>query len=101
MGLASKSEHYVPECPLVHVHGPSHDYTPGVYAKLISLLKVVVQKCVQKIMGCGYCMDVSCKMKIDILHGHNLGISSSGGSSFDSKTGSKGRFTKGYGCLFA
>ena len=87
--LAAEPYHNIPEHSVVHVHAALPDNLPAVYPQLVPLLDMVVQKRRQQVVGGGDCVEIPCEVKVQLLHGHHLGISAPGGSPFDAEAGTQ------------
>ena len=80
IGLSAESVHYVTKLTVIHIHTSS----PG------NLSRINVQR-----------MEITGKVKIDILHRNYLCVSAAGRSAFYTEYRSKGRLTKRYHNLLA
>ena len=101
VSLCTKSDYDIPENSVIHIKTSFPYNLSCIYLKFIALLDVVVKKRCKKVIGTCYCVKVTCKMKIKIFHRYYLGISSTCGTAFNTKTWSEGWFTKCRHCLFA
>ena len=57
---------------------------------------MVVKHSCQKVVGCSYCVEVSCEVKVDILHGNYLSVSAACSTALDTEYGAKRWFTESY-----
>ncbi len=55
----------------------------------VALINVVVNGRGKQVVSRSYGVDVAREVKVDILHGQNLGVSAAGGSAFDAKDGTQ------------
>ena len=99
VSLCPKSDYDIPENSVIHIKTSFPYNLSCIYLKFIALLDVVVKKRCKKVIGTCYCVKVTCKMKIKIFHRYYLGISSTCGTAFNTKTWSKGWLTKSDGCF--
>ena len=93
--LAAKAYHNIAQVPVIHIQTALPDHLSWIDLKGIPLLDVIIQHSRKQVISRRDRMEISCKMKIQILHGNNLRISASGSSSFDPEARAKGRLTKG------
>ena len=62
---------------------------------------MVIQHCGQQIVRRTDCMKIPGEMQVDVLHGHNLGISAAGRTAFHTEHGTKRRLSQGHNGLFS
>ena len=87
--FVSKTYYDVAEHPVIHIQTSFPHNLPRINSEGISLLNVVIQHCSQQIIGRCNRMKISCKMKVQFIHGNYLSISASGCSSFYSEAGTQ------------
>ena len=98
--LCSQPHHNIAQNPVIHIHAPFPENLPGIDPQPVSLLNMIVQKSRQKIVGRGNGVKIPCKVQIQILHRHNLGITAAGSPSLDSKARPQGRLPQSQHGLF-
>ena len=64
-------------------------------------MDMVVDHSAEEVVRSGYCVHISRKMKVYILHGYYLSISAAGSAALYSEYRSEGRFTQSKDSLFA
>ena len=97
VGLAPKAQDDVPEGAVVHVYGPLELYAPGVYAELVPLVKVVVQKGVQEVHGAGDRVEVPGEVEVDLVPGLHAGLPAPRGPALDPEDGPQRGLPQGQG----
>ena len=101
LGLAANAVDNMAQLTIVHVD----DALPGdaldVDAELVALLNMVVEHSGQQVVGGTDGMEVTGKVKIDVLHGDDLGPTTAGGTALHAKDGTERRLTQGHGALDA
>ena len=101
VGFSAQADYHMAQCPVVHIHAAFEEDTAGVNAQSVALLQMVVNHSAQKVVGCGDGMHITGKVKVNILHGDNLGVSAAGSSAFYAEYRSQGRLTQSDHCVFA
>ena len=101
VGTLSKPVHDASELPVIHIHGSLPGHSFHIYAKSVPLIYMIIQHGSQQIVGSPYGVKISGKMKVDILHGHHLGIASSGCPALYAKYRAKAWLPESQGALFS
>ena len=99
--LATQTNDNIPQSPVIHIQATLDLNPPGVNAQCISLLEVVVQHGAAQVIGRSDRVHIPGEMKVDILHGQHLGISSSCSASLDTKHRSQRGFPQRNDSLLA
>ena len=71
--------------PVIHIKASFNLNSSGVDIKFVTLLKRIVEHGTHKIIGRSYCMHIARKMKINVLHRNDLGISAACRSALNSE----------------
>ena len=72
--LSAKAVYYITKLTVIHIHTSSPCDLSRVNVKSVALENMVVDHCCKKVVCCADCMEVTCKMKVDIFHRNNLCI---------------------------
>ena len=99
--LGPHAHHNVAQHPVVHIHAALPHHLPGVDPQFVALLDMVVQQGCQQIIGAGNGVKIPGEMKVQILHGHHLGISSPGRPSLNAETRPQRRLPQSDNRFFA
>ncbi len=94
VGLSAKAIHYITKLTVIHIHASSPGDLSGVDVQIVALENMVVNHSCQKIVCCADCVEVTGKVKVDVLHGNNLCIAAACCSALYTEHGSKGWLTK-------
>ena len=82
------------ELAVVHVDAALPGDLPRINIQLISLLDVVVDHRCQQVVGRSDRVHIACKMKINILHRHDLRVAAACGAALDAEDRSERRLTE-------
>ena len=85
LGLAADAVDDMAELTVVHVDDALPSDALGVDAERVALLDVVIQHGSEQVVGSTDGMEVAGEMKVDILHGDDLGVSAAGGTALDTE----------------
>ena len=77
------------------------DNLSGINTEGVSLLNMIVQQCSKQIVCGSDRMEVTGKVKVQILHGNDLGHTAARSSSLYAKAGTERRLSQGNDCLLA
>ena len=91
VAFAAKAHHDVAQLPIVHVHDPAPEDLLRVNSQFVSFKDVVLQDRGEQVVGRSDGMDVPGEVEVDVLHGDDLGVASSGRASLDAKGRSQRR----------
>ena len=91
----------LPQLPVVHVHAPFPGDAPGIDAKGVALMDMVVQHGGQQVIGRADGVHIAGEMQVDVLHGNDLGIPAAGRAALDAEHRPEGRLPQGQHRLFA
>ncbi|CCY96953.1 uncharacterized protein BN514_01331 [Ruminococcus sp. CAG:17] len=98
---SAKSVYYITKLTVVHVNASSPGDLSRVDVQLITLEDMVVDHCSKKVVCRTDCMEITGKMKVDILHRNYLCIAAACRTTFDTEYRSKGWLTKSYHNIFS
>ena len=93
---AAQAVHDVAKLPVVHIHSPLPGDGLGIDAQGIPLLNMIVQHGGQQVVGSADGVEIAGKVKVDILHGHHLGVAAAGSASLDAEHGAERRLPQRY-----
>ena len=99
--FAAQAVDDVAQLAVVHVHAALPDDLLDVDAQGVALLDVVVQQSGQQVVGRADGVEIAGEVKIDVLHGDDLGIAAAGGSALDAEHRPQGRLPQGGYGVFA
>ena len=99
--LAAQAVDDVAQLAVVHVHAALPDDLLDVDAQGVALLDVVVQQGGQQVVGRADGVEIAGEVKVDVLHGDDLGIAAAGGSALDAEHRPQGRLPQGGYGVFA
>ena len=85
LGLAADAVDDMAELTVVHVDDALPSDALDVDAERVALLDVVIQHGSEQVVGSTDGMEVAGEMKVDILHGDDLGVSTAGGTALDTE----------------
>ncbi len=88
VAFAAKADHDVAQLPIIHVHDPAPEHLLRVNSQFVSFKDVVLQNRGEQVVGGSDGMDVAGEVKVDVLHGDDLGVASTCRASLDAKGGS-------------
>ena len=98
--LVSKAHNDISENTVIHILAAFPYDLSWINSQLVSLLNMIVKQSRQQVVCRCDCVKITGKMKIQIFHWNNLGISAASCSS-DSETWTQGWFTKGNQCFLS
>ena len=99
--FAAQAVDDVAQLAVVHVHAALPDDLLDVDAQGVALLDVVVQQSGQQVVGRADGVEIAGEVKIDVLHGDDLGIAAAGGSALDAEHRPQRRLPQGGYGVFA
>ena len=79
---------------VIHINTTTESDFFGVNSKFVALINMVIKHGTKQVICRTNRVEVTCKMKIYILHWHNLGISTACSTTLDAKNGAQGGLTK-------
>ena len=82
-----------PELPVIYIHAAPPDHP--VYPQFIALINMVIHHGSQEIIGRADGVEIPGEMKVDVLHGDDLGISAPGGAPLQAEHRPEGRLPQG------
>ena len=94
--FSAQSVHYKTELTVIHIHTALPGNLSRVDPERVPLLNMIVQHRRNQIIRRPDCVEIPCKVQIDILHRYNLRIAASGGAALDSEHRTERRFPKCY-----
>ena len=92
--FAAEAVHDVAQLAVVHVHAALPGDLLGVDAQGVALLDVVVQHGGQQVVGGADGVEIAGEVKVDVLHGHDLGIAAAGSAALDAEHGAERRLAQ-------
>ena len=98
---SSKTIDHVTKLTVVHVHASLPCDLTWVNVQCIALENVVVDHCCKKVVCSSDCMEVTCEMKVDILHWNNLCVSAACSAALNTEYRSKRWLTKCNHCALS
>ena len=93
---AAQAVHDAAQLAVVHVHAALPGDALDIDAQGVALLDVVVQHGRAQIVGGADGVEVAGEVKIDVLHGHHLGIAAAGGAALDTEHGAERGLPQGH-----
>jgi hypothetical protein len=91
---AAQADDDLTEGALVHVQHPAPDNPALVNAQAVAKVQVIIEHRRQEVVRGGDHVKITVKMEVDILHGRDLGVTTTRPAAFDPKTRSHGRLTQ-------
>ena len=101
MRLATQANYDITQLAVVHIYNALPHNAARVNIQSIALLDMVVQHSTQQHMSTGNSVEVTRKVQVDVLHGHNLGITAASCATLNAHAGAQGGLAQSHDNLFA
>ena len=98
---SAQSVHYKAQLAVIHVHASLPCDLAGIDVQLISLVDVVVDHCCQQVVRGTDRVEITCEVKVDVLHGNDLSVSAACSAALDAENRSEGGLAQCYHNLLA
>src|SRR5690606_35528583 len=85
VGQAAETDNDMAQRAVVDVQHPGPQDAAGIQSQFVALVDVVVDQGRQQVVGGADCVDVACKVQVDLVGGDDAGAPAAGGAAFDAK----------------
>ena len=95
VGHAAQAAHDAAQLAVVHINDALPRDAPGVDAKLVSLLDMVVEHGGEQVVRRADGVEVTREVQVDVLHGHDLRVAAARSTALDAKDGAQAGLAQG------